>query len=109
MPILCRFFSGQQEPLLLQFPIIKQVLILNPLVAAVVIGAVFSGFVNAYPSTIARKVDQTLIFFVVSAVELLGLVIADWMWLGVAGDLVGSFGMTATAIIVLTLVQNSVA
>jgi MFS family permease len=83
--------------------------ILAVILAAVGVGALFSGFVAAYPGTIAKKVERALIFLVISAVGLFGLVVTDWIWLGIAGAIVSGLGMTVSAIIVLTLVQGSVA
>lgn len=79
------------------------------LVSTVGVGAIVGGVLTASPSSVAEKVNRTLLTSAVSAVGVLGLVMTDWLWLGLASVFVGGFGMTASAVMIQALVQNSVA
>jgi MFS family permease len=79
------------------------------LVSTVGAGAIVGGVLTASPSSVTEKVNRALLSSAVSAVGVLGLVMTDWLWLGIASVFVGGFGMTSSAIMIQALVQNSVA
>jgi MFS family permease len=83
--------------------------ILAVLVSTLGVGSIFGGLLAASPSSITQKVNRALVASAVSAIGVLGLVMTDWLWLGMVSVFVGGLGMTSSAIMIQAMIQGSVA
>ena len=83
--------------------------ILAALVSAVGAGSILGGVLAVAPTGTRQKVNLALLSSAISAIGVIGLVVTDWFWVGIAGVFVGGFGMTVSAITTQTLIQSSVA
>lgn len=83
--------------------------VLAILVSAVGAGSIIGGILTVSPGGTRQKVDLALATSAISAVGVIVLITTDRLWVGIAGSVIGGFGMTVSAITIQTLVQSSVA
>lgn len=83
--------------------------VLARLVSAVGAGSIIGGILTVSPSGTRQKVDYALLSSAVSAIGVMVLIVTDRLWVGIAGSVIGGFGMTVSAITIQTLIQGSVA
>ena len=83
--------------------------VLAMLVSAVGAGSIIGGILTASPGGTRQKVDLALVSSAISAIGVMILIMTDRLWVGIAGSVIGGFGMTVSAITIQTLIQSSVA